>query len=206
MEITLTIVNKDVNLQSQQILAYLKPQGSNSDWLIAAWQSCAPQAGGGKFILPAINNTVSAYGIFNGDKETTRAVTIPLQNMSVFSVSGNVTQLGVPTPDTVNLTPQQSGVRNDTSVGDLYPVWCLNGNSVCKPSSPMFNSGMSSFELTQKIYLTIGSQTKTKTFIVQNWTDLQGIDLDANLKSADIEVQIDKATNRPIFKMTNEKY
>ena len=206
MNIVLTVINKDVNLASQQVLAYLKPQGSNSDWLTSAWASCTPQMGGGSSSLPAITSDVEAYGTWSNGKNKTAMVTIPNQYMSTISQSGNVVQLGQPVLDTVDLTAQQSGVTNATTISDMYVVWCVNNASVCKPVNPMMNTGASSFELTQSVYFTIGSQVKTSTFVVQNWTALIQIPLESNLVSADIVVALNKATNTPTFTINNQKY
>ncbi|QFY43478.1 hypothetical protein F6R98_13325 [Candidatus Methylospira mobilis] len=206
MNIVLTVVNNDVNLASQQVLAYLKPQGSNSDWLSSAWAACSPQTGGGSSTLPAITNDVEAYATWSNNMNKTAMVSIPNQYMSTISQSGNVVQLGQPVLDATDLTAQQSGVTNTTSITDMYVVWCVNNSSVCKPANPMMNTGISSFELTQSVYFTIGSQTKTQTFIVQNWTALSQIPLASNLVSADIVVAMNKSTNTPTFTITNQKY
>lgn len=205
MNVTLTVVNKDVNLAAQSVLAYLKPQGSNDDWLAAAWASCNPQQGG-KSRLPVINNDVGAFATYNGGADVTATVLIPNQNISTISQSGLSVTMGQPVVDTADLTPKQSGVKNTTKLTDLYAVWCLNGSSVCKTANPMMNTGISSFELTQSVYFTIGSQQKTETFIVQNWTAITQISLASNLVSADIIVAIDKSTNTPTFTLTNPVY
>lgn len=200
-----TVINDNVNLETQQILAYLRPQTSNTSWVSSAWQACSPQVDGGKATLNAIINTISATGTFSDGKDSTSTVDIPAGQMATFTQDGNVIVLGVPA-DSTNLTSTQSGVYNTTAVKDLYPVWSLNGGNICKPANPMYNTGDSSFELLQKIYFTIGSQELTDTFILQNWTDLQEFDVPSNLVSADINVSIDATTNTPVFEMDNKVF
>lgn len=206
MNIVLKVVNNDVNLSAQTILAYLKPQSASSDWVSTAWASCSPQTNGGSRILPAITSDVEAFAIWSNYTNTTATVAIPNQYMSTISKGGNVIAMTAPVLDTTDLTAQQSGVKNTTTETDMYVTWCVNGSSVCRPANPMMNTGMSSFQLTQSVYFTIGSQTRTSTFIVQNWTALTEIPLASNLVSADIIVSMNTSTNAPMFTIANQVY
>jgi hypothetical protein len=206
MNTTLTIINKDLNLKSQKVLVYLRAQNNSSNWETAAWQACAPQPGGGSYTLDSINNTVGAYVSFAGGKGKTALQDIPLQNMSAIEEAGNEVCLDAAQPNEVDLTAQQCGVINLTTKSDVKVIWCLNGSSVCRPVDPMFNEGISSFELMQKVYFTIGSLIETDTFRVQNWTKLQSIDIPADLVSADIVVSVDHKTNKPVFALENALY
>ncbi len=206
MNTTLTIKNKDLDLQTQKVLVYLRPQENSSNWETSAWQACAPQPGGGSYTLDSINNMVGAYVNYANGKGKTALQNIPLQNMSTIKENGNEVCLEVAQPDTANLTAQQCGAINLTSQSDVKVVWCLNGSSVCRPVDPMFNDGISSFELMQKVYFTIGNLVETDTFRVQNWTKLQSIEIPADLVSADIVVSLDHKTNKAVFKLENPLY
>lgn len=205
MNIVLRVINQNVDLTSQQVLAYLKPQGQSENWVSSAWQACSPQSGGSAR-LKAITSDVEAYASYGEDANQTATISIPPQSMSVISQNGNVVGLSAPTKDTGELTPTQSGVKNSTTLTDVYIVWCVNGASVCRPQNPMMNTGISSFELTPKVYFTIGSQQRTQTFTVQNWVSFTTFNLPANLTSADITVSLDPATNAPVFNMSNQQY
>lgn len=206
MNTTLSIINKDLNLQNQKVLVYLRAQDNSSNWETSAWQACAPQPGGGSYTLDSINNTVGAYVNYANGKGKTALQDIPLQNMSAIKENGNEVCLEAPQPDATDLTAQQCGVINLTTKSDVKVVWCLNGSSVCRPVDPMYNDGISSFELMQKVYFTIGSLIETDTFRVQNWTKLQAIDIPADLVSADIVVSLDHKTNKAVFTLANPLY
>lgn len=206
MNIVLRVVNQSVDLTSQQVLAYLKPQSQSENWVSSAWQACSPQAGGGSARLKAITSDVEAYALWGEDANQTATVPIPPQSMSTITQTGNVVGLSSPTKDPGELTATQSGVRNSTTLTDVYVVWCVNGASVCRPQNPMMNTGVSSFALTPSVYFTIGSQLRTQTFTVQNWTSFTAFPLPANLASADIVVSLDPATNAPVFTITNQQY
>lgn len=205
MNVELTVINKDVPLTGQKILAYLKPQSASSDWMTSAWAFCAPQ-GGGKTRLPAITSDVSAYGTWDNNSNETATVVIPAGHMSHIVQTGNVVAMGNPELDGVDLSKAQSGVQNKTNVNDMYVVWCVNGRSVCRSKNAMMNTGFSSFELLQSVYFTIGSETRTEQFVVQNWTALVEIKLDPSLISADITVSLNKSSNKPEFEISNKKY
>jgi hypothetical protein len=206
MNTILTVVNDNIDLSAQKILAYLKPQTHNADWEVAAWQACSPQPDGGSQQLDTITNEVGAFISFNNNKSKTAYKKIDPGYISAIKENGNELILGDPELDNSNLTEAQSGVKNGTTTKGIYPVWCLNKKSICKPSSQMFNDGFSSFELLQKVYFTIGSSLETDTFKVQNWDVLTEIDLPSNLVSADISATLNNATNKVTFTIENQKY
>lgn len=204
MNTKLTIKNRGLELGSDKILVYLQPQENNTDWETVAWDSCTPQ-NGGSHELPIIDNVIQAYGEFNNGRDRTAYQNIEPHHMALIKQTGNEVDL-LGGEENVTLTAQQSGVKNTTNIVDIRPIWCLNGKSICRPKEPLFNGGISSFELLQKIYFTIGSSTRTETFIVQDWSELAEFDIESNLVSADIVVSKDKSDNKPVFTMENAKY
>lgn len=205
MATTLRIINKDIDLEGEKILAYLKAQGNNDNWEVAAWQACSPQKGG-TYTLTPINNEIGACVSYDNGRGETAEVEIPPQKMATLTRSGSELDLGEAVLDEGDLTARQSGVKNLTADKDIHPIWCLNGKKICRLKGKMFNGGICTFELMQKVFFTIGSSISTETFIVQNWSELKEFSIESNLYSADIEVSVDKVTNKPIFMMTNKVF
>ncbi len=204
MKTVLTIVNKGVDLSSQKVLVYLRPQESSSDWESIAWQHCSPEPGGSKR-LDSIVNEIAAYASYDNDTGKTKTQIIPCSQLAEIIDNGNELSLKEPIVDN-RLTPQQSGIKNSSKIADIHAVWCINGKPVCRTINPMFNTGISSFELKQKVYITIGSSKRAENFFVQNWTEFAEFEIDSNLLEADIEISIDTSTNKPVFTLVPKQY
>ena len=209
MNIVLRIINENLDLKNQKVLVYLKPQTNNADWESAAWQACSPQSGGGSYILDAITNEIGAYIESKGGREQSAYQKIDPKTIAVITQEGNELVFNpaqLNSDDAYRLTNTQSGIKNTTTYPDVFPVWCVNKKTTCRPINPMYNPGFSTFELLEKAYFTIGSSTSTDTFKVQNWDELSEIDLPSNLVSADIRAKLDEATNNVTFTMENPQY
>ncbi len=203
--VTLTVFNKDIDLQDQNILVYIRPDDFFGGSLVSAWQKCDPPIGGSSK-LDDLNDTVSVAAIYDNDAWMTATKTIPLQHTATVSGSGQSVVLENPVFDFM-LPPDLRGFQNSTSHIDVYPVWSLNGHTVCKPEYPLFPNSRTTFRGFQsKVYLTIGSMAQTDTFIDIYWDQLHEIDIPSNLQSADIEVSLDPSTNMPVYTLKNEVY
>lgn len=189
--------------EGNALLAYLRPVVDNTKLISCAWVSATPQAGG-SYKLPAINNDISAVATVGN--YTTAVQDIPLQSMACITGDGEGNVRLSPSEVDNCLDPRLCYIENKSPCKDVRAVWMLNNRSVCKSIDPMFNGETQSFQLYQKLYLTVGGKQEESNFKVQHWTKFYEFIIPNGLTSADIHVWLDQATRKPMYKIVNQKY
>ncbi len=186
---TFVIKNKNIDTSKKTILVFLKAIGSSNDWASTAWETTNVQESGQQG-LKAITHNVAANGVYGpGQLSSTATVEIPAGQTASFQLqkSGEL-KLLAPTSGGGS-TSQQSSTYNPTTEENLYTEWSVNGNAVCRDMGAMDNKGHSSFQLYNKIYITVAESYETDSFKLQDWDSLIEIPYDSALVTAIVTVE-----------------